>query len=381
MRSTFLIFVFFPYFSFVNLGTDMQPYAVVIACIMLLFRLQSNLTKIDILLLIILLVSLLTFFASTLSFSALRSLFNYVSLFSISFIGYRVIKSREINFEYFLKVFTSFWILVGVLQKFFDINFLTFLIASTRTTEDRGVTSLASEPTTFGVVLIFLSLFFIHSEYSGKIKYIVACFLSVIFLAQSAMSSLFLLILTALYLFTHSSIKSLALVVVAILASYFLVDMLVDSRLLALVSMAINNPSLLINDASVNDRLFHLYYSLVGAFDNLLFPNGFDAWSMYSKLQIQTSQNVFKDEWISIGDRIMSGYGAVFFELGLTGLILPYIFFVLYRKIYINDMSKAIMYFLFINTIMFSAIPVGLSFFALYISYLTYLAYPVVSHG
>ena len=128
----FFIFTFFPFISFVNLGTDMQPYGLVMAFILFFSFKNITFSTVSIYLLLIFFFSIFIFLGSGINFASFRSLFNYMQLFFISFIGYQVLKTERINFEFFLKSIIIIWLLVGLIQIFFDPTFLTFLVRDAR---------------------------------------------------------------------------------------------------------------------------------------------------------------------------------------------------------------------------------------------------------
>jgi hypothetical protein len=88
--------------------------------------------------------------------------------------------------------------------------------------------------------------------------------------------------------------------------------------------LILNDPlSLVLLDASANDRFFHIVFSLKGFFDNSALPNGFDSWIPYAKSQLDVFSGYVIAQWFSLGGRIMSGYGSLLFETGFFGLLIP----------------------------------------------------------
>ena len=110
-------------------------------------------------LLLIFIFSIFIFAGSGINFTSIRSLFNYTQLFVVSFVGYQILKTERINFEFFLKSVIVVWLLVGFIQTFIDNSFLTFLTREPRFLgETRGAVGLAAEPTFYGIVLLFFIL-------------------------------------------------------------------------------------------------------------------------------------------------------------------------------------------------------------------------------
>jgi hypothetical protein len=372
----FFIFIFFPYLSFVNLGTDMQPYALLIA-LLLFFVFRKSFTHEQVLIGLFFLSSVFILFISGLSFISMRSFFNYASLFFVSHIVFKVLKTERINFESFLKITIFVWFAVGLLQTIYDKTLLNFLISGSRTTDNRGVVGLAPEPTFYGIVFMFLIMFVLLSNVKNKVLYISLSVVGIVFLAKSSMAFLFLFIFLFYYLLTHANFKYILFSIVAIFITPIAVSNLLEgSRLAFLLNRLIDDPTkLVLVDASMNDRFFHVYFSIKGFFSNFMIPNGYSSWNGYVSSQLPQYLDYVIIEWFSVDGRIMSGYGAAFYELGLFSLLIPLVILKLTYNLFYDDLKKFFLYFLFINTIMFSAIPIGFSFFAFFIGYLGYLGW------
>lgn len=370
----FLIFVFFPYISIVNLGTDMQPYALVMSFV-ILFLFKKNFTFSQVIIAFVFLFSIIILVISGFNFTSLRSFFNYASLFFVSYASYHVLKTERLNFEIFLKSSIIIWFIVGLLQTIYDKTFLNFIISASRTTENRGVTGLAPEPTFYGIVFIFFLLFLLHTNYNNKKFFMMTCVIGVVILAKSAMAFLMLAVMLFFFLITHASLKYILLSIILVLVVPFaIVNLMPESRLSFLVSKIYEEPtSLVLVDASINDRFFHVFFALKGFFNNFLLPNGFLSWNGYVSSQLGQYSDLVIIEWFSVGGRIMSGYGAAFFELGIIAVFVPLALFSMLFSIYRNNLKKFFFFFLFVNTIMFSAIPIGFSFFSFYLGFLGYL--------
>ena len=88
--SLFFFFVFFPFVSPIKTSTDMQPYSVVCA-ILLLPSFKFSISRSQILISFFPLIAFLLLFVSDFSFNSLRSLYNYISLFIIYYVYYMVL--------------------------------------------------------------------------------------------------------------------------------------------------------------------------------------------------------------------------------------------------------------------------------------------------
>lgn len=370
----FLFFVFFPYVQIVPTGTDMQPFAMLFA-IGLFFLFRSSLLWVEVWLFFVLMLALMIFMIDGKTLVALRSVLNYVSLFFISYVACRVLRSGRVNFDFFFFLAFFIWFFVSLVQTVFDSNFLTSIVSGSRTTGDRGVTGLAPEPTFLGIVYIFFIVFCLHLDNLKFRKLVI--FLSVvgiIFLAKSTMALLFLIFMLGFFLLTHAGLKSLLFVSFSLFLFSYMARLLEGSRIYRVLELLNNDPiSLLLVDASINDRFFHVFFSLKGLIDNFFIPHGFNAWVPYVSNELTKFNDVVIVEWFSLGGRIMSGYGAAFFELGIFAVVIPFVLTYLLFNIYKSELRRFLFFSFFMNSIMFSAIPVGLPLFAFYMGFLSYL--------
>lgn len=361
----------------------MQPYGLIMALIIFFSFKNKTFINTNIYLLIIFVFSIFIFLGSGINFLSSRSLFNYMQLFFVSYIAFQVLKSKRINFEFFLKSTIVIWFLVGLIQTFINKAFLTFLVRDPRILgETRGVVSLAAEPTFYGIVLLFFVLFLLHTNYKYKEFFIFICLLGIIFFAKSSMVFLFLIIMIILYFLTHLNFKSIFyMIALLVVAPILIVKFMQDTRIAFLITEIFDNPSgLLTRDFSITDRIFHLVFSLKGFFDNYMLPNGFVSWEIYKSGQIEkySAAGIIPIEYINhharaMGGRIMSGYGSAFFELGFVAVLIPIGLINLYYSLYKNDLKKFFFFSFFVNAIMFSGISIGFSIFAFYFGFLIYL--------
>jgi hypothetical protein len=341
-----------------------------------LYKYRFRMNQTDVLLATLAFLSVSLILIGKFNFLSLRSIFNYINLFVCSYASYKILHFDKVKLELFLKFTIIIWNLVGLVQLIYDRSFMEFMLPSMRTTDNRGVTSLATEPTFYGIILIFLTIICSHLEFKYKNIYIGICIFGIIFIAQSSMGILFLLIMIIYYLCTHISVKYLFFSTLIMSAIFIIMQKIMEeSRVMQLILLAIENPIILLStDASVADRFYHIYFSLYGFLDWCLLPHGYNEWTDYAKKQLTLNSDTIILEWFSLSGRIMSGYGAALFELGIFSLIIPGILASAYWDIYKNNKKKFFFYMLTINTIMFSSIPIGLSIFAFYIAFLNYLA-------
>lgn len=370
----YLFFIFFPFIKLFDFGSDMQPNALLIALLLIpMFKLKLSLT--DLYLGLVFLFSIFLLILSGFNFTALRSFFNYLSLFFISYISFKVLKSENINFEKCLRYSILIWFIIGFIQVLYRKTFLNFLVSSARTTENRGVIGFAPEPTFYGMVCVFFILFLSHGNDKNKGIYIFISIFCILFFAKSSLAIVFLFILMLFYLILYFNYKYLIYSIISLLVFPLLIlKYLNDTRIAFLFNKFIENPKrIVLTDASINDRIFHIFFSLKGFIDHYLLPAGFNSWKSYASNEIVKYSNYVILEWFSLGGRIMSGLGSVLFELGIFGLLIPISVLRLLFYLYKNSINHFIFYSLSIIAIMLSAIPIGFSFFGFYIGYLRYL--------
>jgi hypothetical protein len=235
---------------------------------------------------------------------------------------------------------------------------------------------LAPEPTFLGVVFIFFIIYLLHLETQNKKKYIALCVIGIILLAKSSMAALFLIILLAIRLLVEMSFRLVCWFSIILVLFFFIISSsMQDSRIGFLLGQLLENPSsLVLLDASINDRFFQVFFSLKGFVTGYFMPHGYSAWTPYVTDQIFKYSDLVIVEWFSLGGRIMSGYGSAFYELGFPALLIPSVLFYSLRRLYKHDLRKFLFFFGFVNLIMFSAIPLGFPLFAFYIGYINFLA-------
>jgi hypothetical protein len=362
--------IFFPFVSLYKTGTDMQPYSLVLAMFgFIIVEHSVRLQKTFFFLGIVLFFAVTIMIVEGITFGSVRSVLNYAQILFVSYFCFIILNKGIVNLPRFMVVTLFIWLLVGVIQALYDKNFLLQILSASRTSDDRGVTSLASEPTMFGLILIFYILFFLHlrPKYMGLL--ILLCGFGIVLLAKASMPFLLLSIIAVFYMIFKGGVRSFLFVPAGIVSFFLAASLLFEGTRISLLSnMFFTDPKLLIEDLSVNDRLFHLIGSISGFLENYGIPNGFLYWPEYS-LSATNSSVFFDAENISTA-RIMSGFGGTLFELGIIG-----IFFIatVVRTIYLCyplDFRNFLFFTLSITLLMLTAIPVGFSFFALFIGLL-----------
>lgn len=370
----FLIFCFFPYITPIDTGTDTQPYSLVFAILLFFtFKLRFNFGA-----LLLLMSAFSAFFFAFIfgvDFSAARSLFNYLSLFFVFYVTHKLISANLVNFEKFILLTFIAWVFVGVVQLFIGSQFVSVLIPGARFTDDRGVISLAAEPSFFGLIMVFYILFFIKSSIKYKSIYMFLAFLSVALLARSAIALLFVIYLVSLRALLSgwsNFLKGSIFIAFSAVVIFHIADV-GESRILTVFKLVIENPeSILLVDASINHRVFNIFFAFLGFFENLGLPGGFNTWLDFSSEKMTVYGNYVLAEGLNSNGRIMSGFGAAFYELGVLAFFIIFAMLFFFNGGFVfkyRNLSSVLFDFIFIFTVMLMAIPIGFSFFSMYLAF------------
>lgn len=331
----FVIFCTIPWVHFGLNRMDSQPWPIIFSLFFLLIS-STHFGRdkfIFILLWLVLFGILLGLFFRDpdIDFLLLRGIANYVG-FTILFLAF-ISFLRKYGFPLTTLVTMNMaWLLAGILEVI-SPGILNAVVLE-RTTLDRGLTSLAPEPTFFAVYLFFNSwLILIGTFYqpTKKIKMLILInILAILGLAMSAMVTLFLVIsvvFAATFMFIRSSIKKSVFIyggvaiVLLVLIFSLTINFFEGSRLVKLIYKAIHTPWIEIfkYDASINSRLAHAVLPVHGFFYNYGIPGGFNSFDTVSQELVKSYNGYF---WYGIGgNKIMSWVGSFLYELGFFGLI------------------------------------------------------------
>jgi len=376
LHLLFLLACFFPYVSLVPLSTDVQPFALIFALLIIATTPPKTLyLPINIWLLGVPAIGCIFYiFQLSDTFSGLRTIANYLSLFAISSAGYIVFHRQKIDMEKFLLYTIIIWITIGILQVTVDKYIGSFLLSELRTTDERGVTSLATEPSFFGIMCLFYIFFFLLQD-KVKRSNIVLALLPILLLAQSSIIILFL----ALGIGSYSIISiingkhfltSFFIVLVATFIVYAVFQYFQDIRLFKILTLLAESPSALLKiDASVNERFAHIFLPFKSIVDFNLFPQGIDSKSWVEYFYINKA--LFPDLlwYAETESRIMSGYGKIIFEFGLIGVVFIFIinYGILQQRLPWPTLAA---FFTMLNLMLLSAIPLSHPLIGLIISYM-----------
>jgi hypothetical protein len=219
------------------------------------------------------------------------------------------------------------WCAVGLAQTFYNREFLTFALSNARTTVDRGVMSLAAEPSFYATIEYIFLMIYVLQRRELSWWALLAVF-QIVFLARSPLGMAMLGLFLVAYVLLNINVRALVLSSVLIAVSVYVVtstSWLSGNRLGAVVEQVSQNPvDIIRTDHSTSARVYHIFLSLKGAATNGFFPRGYSSWSTYFESEMGgNSFHYMSGAYEETPDRIMSAIGAGFFELGIFGLLVP----------------------------------------------------------
>lgn len=305
MHAVFIAVVFFPFVVIVPLlPTDLQPNALLFCALVFVYLLSQGkiiLNKEQVILLFSLVGVLGVIPIREFTMETIRSITNYISIFMISLVSLYYFKKYGLK-ENAIKICILIWCFVGAVQYFIHIDFLTSLLRLARTTESRGVTSLSQEPSFYGIILFFF-MFFVKDFKRHRIFFFALIVVQSLLFSQSALGIILLFIFFLMFLFGDMSGKIQIRIgvlgaILGIIMFHIIRTFFYGRRIAFLLNSFLTGD--ILRDESVQDRYFAITDSISGTVNNFFLPHGFYA-------------------------RIMSGFGAVLYELGLLGFPLIFV--------------------------------------------------------
>lgn len=371
----FYLGVFFPYGRIIPIETDTQPYAMLAAAALVLAVRQWRVHWELVSLLIIFLFSIGVALLGSPGMQAVRSVANYASLFLITYAAVLVLRSHGRLLPIVFRAVVLTWFAVGLIQTAVYPDFLVFLVPramGTAGSGGRGVVGLSAEPTHYGMyclmLLVLLNLAKDRLAFSRREFrwHTVLLLIQVVAFARSAMAILLLaLFIGWAVLISMFSLRRLLFLLVGGAAAAVVVGIVVNSgvvsldgtRMYTLLKALLENPMLvLLVDGSVNDRFFHIVFSVVGMVENFFLPNGYTAWPAYV---VQTIPKFSPYAWQVSDTRIMTGFGAPLFELGFVGLLIPIIINVALFRFLRSDLRTYMVLAFALNAMLWTSIPLA----------------------
>lgn len=357
-----------PWLSFRILDMDTQPYYIIFAVLIVVININNgwNYRVLYLFALFVGSVGVAIAYGSYDS-NVIRSLAIYATPFIVTIAFLNLMKKIKSNFIWHIYVINFVWILIAILQKIFGVYVFDFLV-EVRTSSGRGVTSLAPEPTHFAIFLIFISLIILKFYKYVDLPLVARVFIflnicSVFFLASSAMGALLLVIIIFWFFITTSKLSifkvifSVSIVMFCLFFYQSITSSGVELRLVKLLELVLDDGvrGVLAVDESVNLRIKALVHSVYGSVDNYFVPQGFTSYQTYSLSLLGEMDGLF---WtVSNGNKIMSGFGAPLYELGVFSFML----FVYMFSCVLKSGSFRIVLFesLVIPLVMFTAITIS----------------------
>ncbi|MDR2409255.1 MAG: hypothetical protein LBE13_14225 [Bacteroidales bacterium] len=385
----FFVLCFFPYISILPLQTDAQPNALIMAFIIFVsvFYCQPKIKlPIDFWVYGVIFICAVFLSIKSFNFNTIRSLINYLSIFIISPVTYILLKKYKFPYK-LLNISIKIWFIVGFIQTFIYSHFLTFLSFRAMATgsHGRGVTALAPEPTFYALIaglLLLLCLLNRQREQLNKFN-IVLCLISIFAFSKSTTVTLLIIAAFLFYLIIFILCKDIKyffylflVIIILIILLYIIINVDINNRLFNIIRKGIHDPQYLIKgDGSINDRFIHVFFSIKGFFENYMFPKGFNEFNNYMQ-DIYLSQEYseylvfYRDNYT----RILSGYGSVFFELGILGV---YIFISINMQFLktVKHRFSNMFSLIFFNFMLFMALPFVTALIPFIIGNIYYLNY------
>jgi hypothetical protein len=367
-----ILFCFFPFLNILRLPIDSQPNALILSFLIIIINYKTLIyhlpTKLLFLIILFLVANIVLLF-SNFTFITFTSYISYLSLCFIPLAVYISLKKiNGLSFNFFKKIILI-WGLVGFIQRIYEPEFLIFLQYRSNGSGlmGRGVNSLAPEPTYYGTVIaLFIVIYVINNflEKENKLWFILLLIQLFILSISSTIIAVFLISTIIYFLITLFKInfKNKLFYIVFFLSTIFIIflkinsDLISNTRLYKIIIIVISRPELIMLDQSINERFNHVFFPIVSLYENFMIPMGFDNFKNYiiTKISLNQYPILFVNIDLSNYNKIMSGYGAAFFELGGFGLLIP-IFLFSFFKTFLN--KKRIIYiFILLNMLLFTSI-------------------------
>ena len=336
----FLIFCFFPYLRILPFNLDSQPNALILSLVIFILNFRGKIAKNLGTILLMLVSALPLMVISNFSLLGLKAFLPYLSLFFISYATYQVLKCfGGIPYKLF-KYVVFIWFVVGLIQSTIYPSFCDFFLYRsdnlTMLATGRGVTSLAVEPTFYGMICIFLLMINYLNFSECEQKRLIDCLLLIQILFFSKSTTCFIIAILAvltygffkLFVGKHKvrwiSIFLLCGCVILIAFSFLLQHS--EIRFAEALRYMINNPStFVLMDVSVNIRFVHAVFPILGFFENGFMPHGLGVFNEYLTELINDEywgNFIIKD--IPTVNIIVSSLCASLYELGIFAL--PFLF-------------------------------------------------------
>lgn len=268
---------------------------------------------------------------------SLRSAAYYLSIPVFLIIGVEVNRSKLLTQKLLLLV-TLVWLCVGLVQKYHDPDFCYSLLRAPRTTANRGVVSLAAEPSFYSIQALMLTMLnWLISPIRRLRRRIslhvyVMTELLLIYQIVALSQSFFGVLLLAIFITVRFCLyKPVASTLTGITGAWiwykygrsiagYIEANSSGRRIFSLVAQGLRNPmDILLQDQSAGERITDIVLSFHSLnFEPTLSPgSNTSEWLNFVNVH-QHDFNFLK--FAAHGSRVMSGAGTALFELGTMGL-------------------------------------------------------------
>src|SRR3546814_1883413 len=278
LAVAFHLFCLFPYLAPVPLPTDTQPYALLVSgAVLLLVGLRWWVSAAMRALVRPVAGALFLLPADAGNLPAWRVALAYVSLFAVAAATVLLARSGYGISDRLLTAAVYVWTAVGAAQFLIDRGFLTGVVSQARTTVDRGVTGLATEPSHYATAAAFMLLLLFLRGRARSLAGLL-CIVQVVLLAQSAQVAFLLAFAALVYglVLVRPAMLVLALLAPVAAVLVWAAGLGIEARgvrILELVSLLLDNPALLVlADPSGNQRVAAIFFALAGFLDHGLLP-------------------------------------------------------------------------------------------------------------
>ena len=375
-KSVGYVFIFFSLLPWVNFGLnyrDSQPWALLFGSIFLLTSFKNTFYKQDIFIFFLPLIAMivwLLFSRNILDFIALRALVNYSTISICLFAFIMFFRKYEFPMGLFIGINITY-LIVGITQLYIPDIVSSIVISRGLGETGRGVTSLAPEPTFFGIFLFFISfIFLVQSEFKPSYKISILVFLNIIaiiLLSKSSTVLLFVLLSIPVILITRLRFITLILIILlSTMTAFILYYFLEDTRIMLLFELLREQgiAKLIFIDASINDRVANIVYPIHGFYLNNFLPSGF-----HSFTETHSYLNDYYLGFFNYGSgstSILSYLGAFLYELGFLGLFFLIWIFVRMQNGSFSTFTDCILFFILLNSSIppsFPLIPLTMALF------------------
>ena len=358
---------------------DTQPWAMMLstAAIALAWR-QLRFAALHFATLSMFLCASLMLLLDTSDLSATRTVAGYYSFFALSVIIAHAARFEQRAMLKSIDIALIVWTVVGAIQRFVARSAFDWLISDARTTATRGVIGLAPEPTFYATSILLILLW--RSLFGLRPWHVMIGLFVVLALASSSQVALIFAAAVAAFVLTslvRPKFFGWALSVTIVGAGVVLLFALAlpASRLGALLNLIGQHPKLVLLDQSINDRAVQIFACLSSIYRNSFLPAGLDTdvWLTFVNRVRLDFPDIFWSP--QFADRIMSGLGAVIYQLGFLASIFIGILVLSISRLNIDWQFKIIWGWIFILVI-FTAIPLGQPMLGAVLGALAYKSVP-----